>query len=322
MSFVTTRREMLQQGLAAMVAGGLAGEVLAQAADQNENQAHPLPIIDTHVHLWDLQRFRLDWLTGDDNPLRRNFTIADYQQAIQGCHVVKAVYMEVDVHPSQHVAEAEYIAGVCQQGNTVIRAAVVGGRPAAENFGEYARRFRDHRFIKGIRQVLHSERTPAGYCTHRDFIRGIQLLGDLGLSFDLCMRHAELADGVTLAEACPNTRLVLDHCGNADVQARDRTRWQRDVQRLARCRNVIGKVSGIPSTAPENWTAEHFAPIVNHMLDTFGPERVIFAADWPVCTRRATFRQWSEAVRSIVSNRPRDQQRKLFHDNAARFYGI
>ena len=126
-----------------------------------------------------------------------------------------------------------------------------------------------------------------------------------------------------LAQACAGTRFVLDHCGNPDVQARDRTQWRRDIERIARCRNVVCKVSGIVASAkPGAWSADDLAPIVNHTLDAFGPDRVMFAGDWPVCTLAATFRQWVEALKAIVKDRKEEDQRKLFHDNAARFYGI
>ena len=106
------------------------------------------------------------------------------------------------------------------------------------------------------------------------------------------------------------------------VQSKDLTQWRRDMDRMARQKNVVCKVSGIVAGAAEKWTADDLAPVINHTLDAFGPERVMFAGDWPVCTLRASFRQWVDALKSIVRQRPADQQRKLFHDNAVRFYGL
>src|SRR5437660_12875673 len=137
------------------------------------------------------------------------------------------------------------------------------------------------------------------------------------------MRPTELRDAVKLIEACPGTRFILDHCGNAPVQTKDRTDWQRDIARVAKCKNVVGKVSGIVASArPGKWTADDLAPIVNHTLDVFGPDRVLFGGDWPVCTLAATYRHWVEALRSIVADRPEAERRKLFHDNAVRVYRL
>jgi predicted TIM-barrel fold metal-dependent hydrolase len=175
----------------------------------------------------------------------------------------------------------------------------------------------------GVRQVLHGPGTPKGYCLDKKFIKGIKLLGESGMSFDLCMRAAELPDAGKLIDACPDTRFILDHCGNADVQSKDRTQWKKDMASLAKKKNLVCKVSGIVASAkPDRWTADDLAPIVNHTLDSFGTERVMFAGDWPVCTLAATLAQWVTALRSIVAERKAAEQRKLFHDNAVRVYKL
>ena len=284
-------------------------------------QPAPPPIVDTHVHLWDLGRFRLPWLE-KTSPLARNHVIKDWQTAIDGLNVVKGVYMEVDVDPKQHIAEAEYVLDICRQANTPLVAAVIGGRPADDDFAKYIRRFRDNKFLKGVRQVLHNPSAKAGFCNTPNFARGIRALGEAGLRFDLCMRHGEVGDAVKLVEACKGTQFILDHCGNGPVYAKDRTQWQRDMERLARLTNVVCKVSGIIVQARERWAAADLAPVINHTLTAFGPDRVMFAGDWPVCTLRATYRQWVEALRGITRTRSAADNRKLFHDNAVRFYGL
>lgn len=305
------RRTFLQSALAA------AAQIPPATASEPAIQR----IVDTHVHLWDLNRLRLPWIE-KGSPLGRNHLIKDFQTAIQGLNVVKGVYMEVDVDARDLVAEAEFVLDLCRQGTSPLVAAVIGGRPASDDFGKYLERFRDNRFLKGVRQVLHGKATKPGYCLAPAFVRGVRLLGERGLRFDLCMRSTDLGDAVKLVEACPNTRFILDHCGNGPVYAADRRQWQRDMDRLARLRNIDCKISGIVVQAREKWTAEDLAPVINHSLHAFGPDRVLFAGDWPVCTLRATYRQWVDALKAIVRNRPADQQRKLFHDNAVRVYGL
>ena len=83
------------------------------------------------------------------------------------------------------------------------------------------------------------------------------------------------------------------------------------------------KVSGIVAGAVQDkWTADDLAPIVNHTLEVFGPDRVMFGGDWPVCTKAATYKQWVEALKTIVKDRPAAEQRRLFHDNAVALYGL
>jgi L-fuconolactonase len=150
----------------------------------------------------------------------------------------------------------------------------------------------------------------------------------------LCMRPAELSDAVKLVQQCPDTQFILDHCGNADPavfaasgvdqvgqQARDQ--WRRDISALARQKNVVCKISGIVARAkPGVWQADDLAPVINHCLDEFGPQCVIFGSDWPVCTIAATLAQWVAALKQIIAPRPERDQQALLHDNAARLYGL
>jgi predicted TIM-barrel fold metal-dependent hydrolase len=281
-------------------------------------------IVDTHQHLWDLRRFRLPWV-GQGHTLARSYLPQDYREATEGLNVVKSVYMEVDLAPEQQQEEADYVGGLCERGGTPTAAAVVSGRPGTDGFARYAGRFKGDRYVKGIRRVLHVPETPPGTCLTKEFVRDVRLLGDFGLSFDLCVRPAEMPDADRLVGDCPGTRFILDHCGNAKVHERGKEydRWRKDMEGIARRTNLVGKVSGIVASAePGRWGPDDLAPIVNHTLDVFGPDRVMFGGDWPVCTLAATYRQWVEALRTILRERPEDEQRKLFHDNAVRIYGL
>lgn len=306
-------------------AAALAAGAVARAADEPKGEG-VLAIIDTHQHLWDLTKFKLPWHKQEPT-LAKSFLPEDYAKAIgalEKAKVVKSVYMEVDVSPEQQQAEADYVIDICKSGKTPMVAAVVSGRPAqAEAFAKYVKPFKDSPHIKGIRQVLHGPDTKAGYCLQKDFIKSIQLLGELGLSFDLCMRSTELLDAAKLIDECPNTRFILDHCGNADVKAKDRTQWKKDIAEVAKRKNVVGKISGIVASAPPGkWTPDDLAPIINHTQEVFGPDRVMFAGDWPVCTLAASYKQWVDALRTVVKERKEEEQKKLFHDNAAKFYRL
>jgi predicted TIM-barrel fold metal-dependent hydrolase len=147
------------------------------------------------------------------------------------------------------------------------------------------------------------------------------------MSFDLCMRSNELADGDKLVAQCPRTRFVVDHCGNMSVQETDekqRRVWMDGMKALAQRDNVVCKISGIIASARKDWKVADLAPNMRFAMETFGPDRRMFAGDWPVCLTTATLKQWVEALKEIVRDMgmsPADQ-RKLFHDNAVRFYGL
>lgn len=284
-----------------------------------------LPVIDTHQHLWDTQKFKLAWAKPGEPLGSTSHGPKEYAEATRGLNVVKSIYMEVDVVPEQQQEEADSVVGLCEGGATTTCAAVISGRPASDLFPAYITPYKGHKVVKGVRQVLHVETTPAGYCLDPKFVKGVRLLGDLGLSFDLCVRAAELPDMAKLIDQCPDTRFVLDHCGNPSVQfsARQWDRWRKDLAEVAKRKNVVCKVSGVVVTATKgNWSAAELAPAVNGTVEAFDWDRVMFGGDWPVCTLVASYREWLTALRQIIADRPEADQKKLLHDNAAKFYGV
>jgi predicted TIM-barrel fold metal-dependent hydrolase len=324
-----TRRQFLCQS-----ASAAAWLAISSSRTGVAQQTPPaIPIIDTHQHLWDLGRVQLPWLGGAPH-LNRSYLPKDYAQAAEGLGVVKTIYMEVDAAEQSKQAEADYVLDICRRGDTSMAAAVIGGDPAADHFRSYILQFKDSPYLKGVRQIIRDRQ----WFAEAKFRRGIQFLGERGLSFDLCHGPEWLGDAAGLLDACPGTRFVLDHCGNANVKTflppgkdepaasasarrQQAERWRLDIAALARRKNVVCKISGIIASAPKGaWTPAQLAPIIHHCLAVFGPDRVMFAGDWPVCTAVATLRQWVGALKQIVTDPV--QQRRLFHDNAARFYRL
>jgi len=294
-----------------------------------------IPIVDTHQHLWDLSKIRLAWLAGDAK-LNRDYLMEDYLEAVKGLPVVKAVYMEVAVVDEDLVKEAEWISDICRSKRGPTVAAVIGGRPASEDFRSYLSQFRNNPVIKGVRWIPPATKLGHKYYFSPEMRKNLRLLGEWGMSFDICIPPEWLTDAADLVNACPETRFILDHCGNADPQQFGRwgkelgeqavqyvEQWRRGIDALAARKNVVCKISGIIARVkPEDWRPDDLAPIVNHCLDVFGPDRVMFAGDWPVCTKGAPLREWILALHKIVAGRPLEERRKLFHDNAVKFYGL
>ena len=307
--------------------------VLAVGCQVNARSKRPEsigPIVDTHQHLWDLSRFRLPWLKAGGE-LTRDFTMADYRKATKGLGVTKSVYMEVAVAPEQKLAEAEHIVEVCADKSNPTCAAVIGGLILEDGFKDYIMRFASSPYIKGVRHALNN---PGQFEDDR-LIQNLRLLGSLNMSFDLVVPATLIGQAAKLLERCGDTRFILDHCGNADPLAftpnlewgrkpqHDPDAWKRGIETLARQPNVICKISGIIARVPKGRAnAEVLSPVVNHCLDTFGPDRVIFGSDWPVCTRGAPLRVWTNLLHEIVRERSSAEQRKLFRRNADRFYGL
>jgi len=330
----TNRREFLKQTSSLLGAGAVASVVpysgtSAGAAESKaaEVEDKAVPVVDTHHHLWDLRKLHLPWLKNEAvQPINRSYLMADYLRATQGLNVVKTVYMEVNVHPSQQAKEADYVIELCRRNDNPMVAAVIGGFPQEKTFKSYISKYAQNKYIRGVRTVLHDADRPKGLCLQPRFIENIKLLGKLGLSFDLCMRADEILDGVRLAEKCPQTRFVIDHCGNMSVTSKDkklRSAWKQGIKAAAGLENTVCKISGIVVTTEKgNWKPFDLAPNMNFCMETFGEDRAYFGGDWPVCTLKATFVQWLDALKSIVRDRSLEFKRKLFHDNAVKFYSL
>jgi predicted TIM-barrel fold metal-dependent hydrolase len=333
MSQRISRRHFLRTASAAAATGVIptaTGALRGRALEGPDSPAlYAGEVIDTHQHLWNLKELRLPWVSDlkgkPKEVLGHDYLLSDYAEATRGLNVTRAVYMEVDVAEEDQVKEAEFVTRVCAEGKSPMAAAVIAGRPASDGFKDHLDRFKGNKFIKGLRQVLHTPATPPGFCLEEKFVQGVRLLGERGLRFDLCLRNDQLDHGAELVDRCPDTRFVLDHCGNPHNGKLDLAGWRKALAKVANARNrhVLCKVSGLyANVSAAEWPAEKLAPIVREVIDRFGWDRVLFAGDWPVVNLGASFKPWLEAVKQIVrSDRPEDQK-KLFLDNAMKFYQL
>jgi predicted TIM-barrel fold metal-dependent hydrolase len=248
-------------------------------------------------------------------------------------NVVKAVYEEVAVRADQREAEADYAVALCRSGTTPTVAAIIGGDPGAVGFEQYITRFKGSPYVKGLRHSY-----ARGMYANEQFIAGVRLLGELGMSFDLNLGSDLLAESAKLVAVCPRTRFVLDHCGNPNVKwftlgregeaapepsSNARRNWEAGVARLAEQNNVVCKISGVAESGEDGKvTAQVVAPAVNYCLDRFGEDRVMFASNWPVCLKTITLAAWVSILKEVVAPRGERFSRKLFYGNAAGFFGL
>lgn len=293
------------------------------------NLKKDIAIIDTHQHLWDIERFKSGW---SRPPLPRNFNMQDYLEAIKGLNVIKSVYMEVAVPPDKRHDEALYAIEICKNKSNPTVAAVVAVDPNRPDFMEYMAEFRDSPYIKGIRYFFKSGEE----IINDQVVKNIRSLGDMDRSFDIVVPPKWLPQAKSLVRSCPGTRFIVDHCGNADPKAffrpgkelpnkpeHDAEIWKADMKAIASEKNVVCKISGIVSRVPNYpLTADDLSPIINHCLDIFGSDRVMFAGDWPVCLKNMPLASWISVLKELVNDRSYEDRKKLFHDNAARFYNI
>lgn len=279
-----------------------------------------MQIVDTHQHLWDVDRFRYSWL--DSFPkLNHSFRMPDYLMAAQDLGIVKSVHLEADVNEPFMLDETRHLLALADRPDNPLAGVVACGRPEDANFQDYLHKIAGHPKLKGIRRVLHTQPDELGQ--EPTFIKNVRLLSDYGLSFDICVLARQLPIAIHMVSKCPNTGFILDHCGVPRVKDRDLDPWRADIAEIASMPNISCKISGLVAYAnPKRWSAADVQPYVEHVIETFGWDRVLFGSDWPVCTLSASMADWVNALKSITRSAGEHNQKKLFHDNAIRVYRL
>ena len=279
-----------------------------------------MKIVDTHQHLWDKDLFHYAWL--EPLPvLDRSFRLSDYSEATRGLEIAKTVFVECDVEEAQLLDEALHVLRLANDSRNRIAGVVASGRPEQDGFKAYLDKVSGHPQLKGIRRILHTHPDELGQ--GKMFIENVARLASYGLSFDLCVLARQLPVALQLASRCPDVAFVLDHCGVPDIKGQALDPWRAQTSELSKLPNVSCKISGLVAYAdPANWQSEDLRPFLDHVLESFGWDRVMFGSDWPVCNLTASYQRWVATLLSLTEAAGEANQRKLFHDNALRIYRL
>lgn len=279
-----------------------------------------MDIIDTHQHLWDMNLFSYTWCK-DYPALNRSFRMEDYLQAVREVHLEKSVHSEADVDEPYMLEETRHLFKLAADPNNPLAGVVACARPEKDGFREYLDKIVGDPALKDIRRVLHTQ--PDSLGQGRTFMENVTVLGSYNLSFDLCVLARQLPIAIHLAQQCPGVSFILDHCGVPRVKEKALDPWRADIREISACPNVSCKISGLVAYAdPLDWTAEDLRPFVEHTIECFGWDRVMFGSDWPVCTLSAPLQKWVETLSMLTQYASQEQRRNLFHDNALRIYKL
>jgi L-fuconolactonase len=280
------------------------------------------PIVDAHLHLWDPTHFRMSWL--DNNPLlNKPYGLAEYRAHTEGIDIAAMVYLQVEVEPVYALLEAQWVEARVKEDPRL--QAIVAWAPL--EYGDLARAFLDALqascpHLKGIRRIIQFE-PDLEFCLQPGFVRGVQLLADYGLSFDICIDYRHFPNTIRLVQQCPNVPCILDHIGKPNIKDHLLDPWRAHIRELAALPNVVCKVSGMVTEADHRrWTQEDLRPFLEHVLEVFGEDRVIFGGDWPVVYQASPYRRWVETLDHLTAGLSPQAKRKLWADNARRFYRL
>ncbi|MFC8358244.1 amidohydrolase family protein [Streptomyces griseorubiginosus] len=275
-----------------------------------------MTVVDAHHHVWDLAVRDQDWIAAD-SPLRRTFTVEDLAAEARAAGVDRTVLVQTVTVPEE---TPEFLA--LAAGHDLI-AGVVGWtdltRPDVADELARLRELPGGSFLRGIRHQVQGEPDPR-WLLRPDVLRGLAAVAEAGLVHDLVVLPSQLPACVEAAESLPHLTFVLDHLGKPPVAAGTLEPWASDLRALAALPNTVCKLSGMVTEAdPANWTVDDLRPYADTVLDAFGPDRVMYGSDWPVCTSAATYDEVLATARELIGPGDADQ---VLAATATRVYGL
>ena len=274
-----------------------------------------MKIIDTHQHLIYPDRWPYSWTKGIPQLAGRGFRYEDYLREIEGTGICGAVFMETT--PDNWRDEAGHAYELAGRKDSLIAGVIANCHPEEPGFEKYLESIQ-HPKLVGLRRICHVE--PDEFSRQPQFIENVR---HLRLTFDLCFLARQLPIAAELVRECPDVQFILDHCGVPDIANGALDPWREHLRQLSRLPNVACKISGVLAYCkPGQATTAVVRPYVEHCLECFGWDRVVWGSDWPVCNLTTRLRQWVATTHEIVQHADETNQKKLFHENAKQIYRL
>ena len=273
--------------------------------------------IDTHHHLWKYNDRDYVWMSGEMTALRRDFLIPELEQVMRE----SGVEGTIAVQARQMTEETEWLLDLAARNPFIL--GVVGGVPlAAADGGSYLERFVQQPKLKAVRHVLHDEPDDS-YMLRDDFNRGVSLLRNLGLAYDILIFERHLPQTLTFVDHHPGQIFVIDHIAKPRIREGLVSPWRERMMELAKRENVYCKVSGMATEADWNtWTDDGLRPYFDVVLSAFGTKRLMFGSDWSVLTLAGGYGKWMSTFRSFIAELSPDEQESICRSSAIAAYGL
>lgn len=287
------------------------------------------PVIDTHLHVWD--QTRLNYSAFEGNPLFGHpYHVEDYRRDCGALEVEAMVFLECyadfDANGGQYIEEIEFVEDE-QRRDPRIKAIIPMAplergravRPMLEQMRD------QHPSVRGIRRIMEFDKDPQALTMSEGFIAGTNLLSEFGWSFDINPNYTQMhfiREWVKLIHDVP---MILDHCGKPGIRAGAISQFREDMADLAKHPNMWVKLSDLPACADkQNWTEADLRPYIETVLETFGPDRIIYAGDYPILLQATNMTQWVEVLDNAFADLglSETETRKIYRDNAIKFYRL
>ena len=273
--------------------------------------------IDAHQHFWKYDAAEYTWIDDSMAALKRDFLPDESAREMARVGFDACVAVQA----RQTLDETRWLLGLAAEHPSI--AGVVGWVDLqAENVRDQLAALAGHQRLVGIRHIAQSEPDDR-FLLRPQVVRGIRLLADFGLGFDILIYKRQLGSAAELVGRLPSQRFVLDHLAKPDLRSGEIDEWERDIRRLAAQPNVFAKLSGLVTEASwAQWTSDQIRPYLDVAFDAFGWNRLMIGSDWPVCTVSADYARTMNVVIDYVAARPDHERDAVLGGNARRFWNL
>ncbi len=272
--------------------------------------------IDAHQHFWVFDSTRNIWITEDMAIIRHSFLPDDLKPILDhnnffGCVAVQADQSEEETQFLLDLAASnDFIKGIV--GWVDLRSNDLVTR--LDSYSMYPK-------FKGVRHILQDE--ADGFMLESAFFKGIGVLKDYGLTYDILIRSSQMQEAAKLAALNPDQRFVLDHIGKPQIEGGNMLKWQSDIKAIARHENVYCKLSGLVTEAHHTkWKPADIFPYIDSAIEAFGVNRVMFGSDWPVCKLAAEYNEVCDLISNFLEPFSRFEKELIWSGNAIDFYNL
>jgi len=274
-------------------------------------------IIDAHHHFWHYDPVEFDWIDESMQSIRTNFVPGMLEPVIRASGVDGVV----TVQARQSLEETEWLFDLAHR-NDFIKG-IVGWLPlASPQLDACLEKYAGEKMLKGVRHVIQGETDPE-FMLGNDFNKGISRMKKLDIVYDILIVEHQLPNTIKFVDMHPDQVFVLDHIAKPLIAKNEMSPWRERISELARRENVHCKLSGMLTEADfQNWTKEQLHPYFEVVLEAFGPGRLLFGSDWPVCLVAASYQDWFALVKKEVSTLSTVEEALIMGDNAVRLYNL
>jgi L-fuconolactonase len=273
--------------------------------------------IDAHQHFWRYDPVSYSWITDDMSVLRRDFLPVDLLTELAANGIDASLAVQAD----QSERDTLFLLDLAAK-NPAIAGVVGWADLCSPSVSERLKYFSQFEKLCGFRHVVQAE-PDDNFMLREDFQRGISALAEFDFTYDILIYPKQLRAAIALTERFPKQRFVVDHIAKPEIKARKLSPWADQIRAIAANPNVFCKVSGMITEADwHNWRADDFRPYLDVVFEAFGPDRLLFGSDWPVCLVAGTYNRVKQLVQDYTCGYSDVEKAKVFGTNAVQFYGL